>query len=90
MSPLKEGRILIAQMAYADDWTGTFTSEADLKKAWTLWQTWVPISGCKIGIKKTMKTVLTGVLRNELGEERDITDPGLETLEGTRIPVKRR
>jgi len=77
----------LAQMAYADDWAGTFNSEADLRRAWALWETWVPISGSKIGIKCKLKTVLTGVIRNEKGEERDISDPGLTTLDGTRVPV---
>ena len=77
----------LAQMAYADDWAGTFNSEADLRRAWALWETWVPISGSKIGIKGKLKTVLTGVNRNEKGEERDISDPGLRTLDGTCVPV---
>ena len=47
----------------------------------------VPISGSKLGIKNKLKTVVTGVLRDEGGAERDISDPNLITLDGTRVPV---
>ena len=50
----------IASLAYADDWVGTFGSEADLKRAWAIWSIWVPISGSKLGIKGQLKTVVTG------------------------------
>ena len=48
---------------------------------------WVPISGSKLGIKLKLKTVVTGVLRDESGTERNIEDPNLVTLDGTRVPV---
>ena len=84
----EEGRIrAIASLAYADDWAGTFTSEADLKRAWAIWSVWVPISGSKLGIKQKLKTVVTGVLRDDRGHESDIGDPGLVTLDGVRVPV---
>eukprot|EP00900_Chrysochromulina_parva_P005860 jgi/Chrpa1/15275/Chrysochromulina_OHIO_Genome00008315-RA len=84
----EEGRIrAIASLAYADDWAGTFTSEADLKRAWAIWSVWVPISGSKLGIKQKLKTVVTGVLRDARGHESDIVDPGLVTLDGVRVPV---
>ena len=83
-----DGRIrAVASLAYADDWAGTFTSEADLKRAWAIWSVWIPISGSKLGIKNKLKTVVTGVLRDEQGHERDIVDPMLITLEGVRVPV---
>ena len=77
----------IASLAYADDWAGTFSSEADLQRAWAIWNVWVPISGSKLGIKNKLKTVVTGVLRDEVGAERDITDPSLVTIDGSRVPV---
>jgi hypothetical protein len=77
----------IASLAYADDWAGTFSSETDLRRAWSVWNAWVPISGSKLGIKNKLKTVVTGVLRDEGGAERDISDPNLITLDGTRVPV---
>ena len=88
----EEGLIrTIASLAYADDWAGTFSSEADLRRAWAIWTVWVPhgvpISGSKLGIKNKLKTVLTGVLRDEGGAERDIPDPNLFTIDGTRVPM---
>jgi hypothetical protein len=77
----------IASLAYADDWAGTFGSEADLKRAWAVWNVWVPISGSKLGIKGKLKTVVTGVLRDGQGGEADIPDPQLITLDGTRVPT---
>jgi ribonuclease HI len=77
----------IASLAYADDWAGTFSSETDLRRAWSIWNVWVPISGSKLGIKNKLKTVVTGVLRDEGGAERDIPDPNLITLDGVRVPV---
>ena len=77
----------IASLAYADDWAGTFSSEVDLQRAWAIWSVWVPISGSKLGIRNKLKTVVTGVLRNEGGAERDITDPNLITIDGTRVPL---
>ena len=77
----------IASLAYADDWAGTFGSEADLRRAWAIWNVWVPISGSKLGIKGKLKTVVTGVLRDGRGGESDITDPQLVTLDGVRVPV---
>ena len=59
----------IASLAYADDWAGTFSSAADLQRAWSIWSVWVPISGSKLGIKLKLKTVITGVLRDESGAE---------------------
>ena len=52
----------IVQVAYADDWAGIFRTERQLVKAWEVWRTWVHISGCKIGIKKALKTVVTVTL----------------------------
>jgi hypothetical protein len=84
----EEGRIrAIASLAYADDWAGTFSSEADLRRAWAIWSVWVPISGSKLGIKNKLKTVITGVIRDEQGNESDIADPQLVTLDGVRVPV---
>jgi ribonuclease HI len=84
----EEGRIrAIASLAYADDWAGTFGSEADLRRAWAIWSVWVPISGSKLGIKNKLKTVITGVLRDGQGNESDIADPQLVTLDGARVPV---
>jgi ribonuclease HI len=84
----EEGRIrAIASLAYADDWAGTFGSEADLRRAWAIWDVWVPISGSKLGIKGKLKTVVTGVLRDGQGGESDIPDPQLVTLDGTRVPT---
>jgi ribonuclease HI len=84
----EEGHIrAIASLAYADDWAGTFTSEADLKRAWAIWSVWVPISGSKLGIKQKLKTVVTGVLRDDQGHESDIVDPRLVTLDGVRVPA---
>ena len=77
----------IASLAYADDWAGTFGSEADLRRAWAIWSVWVPISGSKLGIKGKLKTVVTGVRRDGQGGETDISDPQLVTLDGTRVPV---
>ena len=42
----------LAQAAFADDWCGCFTSEADLRKAWDIWRLWEDVSGCKLGVKK--------------------------------------
>ena len=77
----------IASLAYADDWAGTFSSAADLHRAWAIWSVWVPISGSKLGIKSKLKTVVTGVLRDGSGAERNIEDPNLHTLDGARVPV---
>ena len=77
----------IASLAYADDWAGTFSSEADLQRAWAIWNVWVPISGSKLGIKNKLKTVVTGVIRDDSGSERDIADPNLVTIDGTRVPL---
>ena len=77
----------ISSLAYADDWAGTFGSEADLRRAWAIWSVWVPISGSKLGIKGKLKTVVTGVLRDGQGGERDIDDPQLVTLDGVRVPT---
>jgi ribonuclease HI len=79
----------IASLAYADDWAGTFSSAADLQRAWAIWSVWVPISGSKLGIKLKLKTVVTGVLRDEHGAERNIDDPNLYTIDGVRVPVLR-
>ena len=82
------GRIrAIASLAYADDWAGTFGSEADLRRAWAVWSVWVPISGSKLGIKGKLKTVVTGVLRDGQGRESDIADPHLVTLDGVCVPT---
>ena len=32
----------VAQLAFADDWAGAFTSLADLKRAWAIWSLWEP------------------------------------------------
>ena len=32
----------IAQVAFADDWLGFHSSEADCKRAWAIWRTWGP------------------------------------------------
>ena len=77
----------IASLAYADDWAGTFSSAVDLQRAWAIWSVWVPISGSKLGIKLKLKTVVTGVLRDETGAERNIDDPNLQTIDGVRVPM---
>jgi hypothetical protein len=47
-------------VAFADDWLGLHNSEADCKRVWAIWRTWESVSGSKLGVKKNLKTVVTG------------------------------
>ena len=75
----------VAQLAFADDWAGAFTSLADLKRAWAIWSLWEPLSGSVIGIKKAAKTVLTGVEWRG-GKARQALNPRLYTAAGAEVP----
>ena len=74
----------IAELAFADDWLGTFSSEDDLRRAWSIWQTWEVISGSKLGVKMKLKTVVTGV-RWVDGQQCSITDPQLLMRNGKKF-----
>lgn len=62
----------VAQAAYADDWAGVFGSEDDLLAVWALWRVWEAASGTKLGVKLTLKTVVTGAAWDAEGKPRDV------------------
>ena len=78
----------ILQLCYADDHLATFTSEAELKKAWSIWRLWAPITGCSLGVKKKLKTVVTGV-RYVDGKAKSMHDPKLRRADGSYVPFAR-
>ena len=84
----------VLQLLCADDWLGACTSEQELQDVWAVWRMWEPISNCKLGIdnsnKPADKTVVTGVLRDADGRERDIDDPHLRTVDGRPVPTRSR
>ena len=75
----------LTSCCFADDWLGTFHSAQEAKAAWALWRAWEPITGCKLGIKKQSKTVLTGVHWVD-GKAQALPDLELTTVDGRRVP----
>ena len=76
-------------MACGDDWIRCFTCEDEMRRAWTIWRDWATAHGMKLGVKKKLKTVVTGV-RFVDGQAHDILDPKLETEEGKLVPTMTR
>jgi hypothetical protein len=86
----------IAQLMYADDWIGMFTSKTQMMRAWRMWSTWELISGNKLGIKKgsggagarleASKTVVSGVRYDASGAATAVGDPRLVTARGESVP----
>ena len=60
----------------------------ELKLAWQLFSSWSVVMGQRLGIKKALKTVVTGV-RYEGGRPRAVDDPGLRLPDGTAVPFVR-
>ena len=64
---------------------------------WALWRVWEAASGTKLGVKLTLKTVVTGAAWDAEGKPRAVSDPGLHlaTLvdgrlaDGARVPFLR-
>ena len=75
----------ICQIAFADDWCGCFESVRDLKKAWNVWRVWEAATGSKLGVKKKLKTVVTGVRYVE-GKAVSMEDPLLRLRGGGFVP----
>ena len=75
----------IAQAAFADDVCLSFSSEAELQKAWAIWRLWAKVSGSKLGVKQKLKTVVTGVRYVE-GKAVSVVDPRLEMDDGSYVP----
>ena len=78
----------VMQAAFADDWWGAFETEKDLRRAWAIWRSWEAITGSKLGVKKALKTVVTGV-RYEEGRILDVEDPLLRLRGGGVVPFIR-
>lgn len=76
----------VAQAAFADDWCGCFEDERDLQKAWHVWRTWERVSGCKLGVKKNLKTVVTGAGYDTAGRATSVSDPKLPMIGGGTVP----
>ena len=76
----------VAQLAFADDWLGIFESEAELRKAWSVWKVWEAISGSKLGVKGQLKTVVTGATYTAAGVMADVLDPELKLRGGGTVP----
>ena len=75
----------LTQLAYADDWCGCFSSMSELRKAWAIWRCWESVSGSKLGVKKNLKTVVTGC-RWKDGVQVSIDDPKLCLRGGGTVP----
>ena len=78
-------RETLLQMAYADDWCGVFESAAQLRKAWDMWVVWEQAVGAKLGVKKLLKTVVSGVEWVD-GKARTPADPKLLLADGKLVP----
>ena len=76
----------ILQMCYADDHLAACSSEAELRNVWATWQCWELVSGCKLGIKKKAKTVVTGVAYDDKGAPIKVGDPRLPHRDGSCVP----
>ena len=76
----------ISQVAFADDWCGSFTSAAEARYAWALWKAWEPITGSQLGVQKLKKTVLSGVDWDGSGKAIALPDLELEMADGTKVP----
>jgi hypothetical protein len=81
LADIEETWLRIAQVAFADDWCGCFSSEEDLLKAWEVWRVWTLVSGSKLGVKLRLKTAVTGV-RYVDGKPVSIADPKLPLRDG--------
>lgn len=79
----------ILQMCYADDHLAACTSVVELRKVWAVWQCWELVSGCKLGIKKKAKTVVTGVAYDTKGRPIAVEDPKLEYRDDSFVPFMR-
>ena len=79
----------ILQMCYADDHLAACTSVVELRKVWAVWQCWEIVSGCKLGIKKKAKTVVTGVAYDTKGRPVAVEDPKLEYRDDSFVPFMR-
>ena len=78
----------LGQFAFADDWAGAFAELEELRLAWLLFASWAVVMGQQLGVKKKLKTVVTGV-RYEGGRPRAVEDPGLLLPDGSRVPFAR-
>ena len=74
----------VLQMLYVDDWAATFSELKELRKAWAMWRVWERITGSHIGVKKALKTVITGS-RIVKGRLESALDPVLKTGRGKRV-----
>ena len=75
----------VLQLCYVDDWAGAFENCSQLRKAWKAWRVWEPLAGAAIGVKKKLKTVVSGV-RHVGGKCISASDPKLEMLDGSIVP----
>lgn len=76
----------ILQMCYADDHLAACSSEAELRNVWAIWQCWELVAGCKLGIKKKAKTVVTGVAYDDRCAPVKVKDPRLPHRDGSIVP----
>ena len=75
----------VLQLCYVDDWAGAFENISQLRKAWYVWRVWEPLAGAAIGVKKKLKTVVSGI-RHLDGRCISACDPRLEMLDGKLVP----
>ena len=78
----------LGSFCFADDWAGAYADLEELKLAWFLFSSWAVVMGQKLGVKKTLKTVVTGV-RYEGGRPVAVEDPKLVLPGGEPVPYVR-
>ena len=71
--------------AFADDWFGVSRSKEQVLRAWDIWRAFCKIFGSQLGVKRRMKTGVTGV-RYVDGKATEVEDPGLEMEGGGTVP----
>ena len=74
----------VPQVCFGDDWAGLGGDAAEVRAMWAIWSAWEPIVGAKIGIKGTVKTVLTGVDWRR-GRAAAVENLHLHTVDGTEV-----
>ena len=90
-APRTQGEVWarLAQLLFADDFAGVLTSVEELKLTWWLLSSWSTVMGQRLGVKKMLKTVVTGVQYDEEGRPRSVDDPLLLMPDGSRVPFMR-
>eukprot|EP00966_Prymnesium_polylepis_P061717 1432223-Prymnesium_polylepis.1 len=65
-----------------------FESQRELQAAWSCWRLWEPLTGGKVGVAGSTKTVVTDVRwRNRKACSCTPADPKLVTGRGTAVPL---